>query len=215
MRKMKCSSGTALNTFLERERESRISVNNKAIPLAGTRLRQKPSLKKLVFIHPHALLCFLFVKTKTPSRQFIFLLYFLLDSKQPLFYLFHGGRENKGCHVLATHQISANINLWPDIWMVWCDITKWLESWGHHPKCLYRLSEMHRHYPVTPQIIFQFTILFRMLLQSVMLITFLKIRVRKIIFRNIQACGSLLFHYFPPNPFFKWLHYLFASNNSN
>jgi hypothetical protein len=60
----------------------------------------------------------------------LFLLYFFLDSKGALFYLSHGGWGNKGHHVYAAHQISADINLWPGIWIVWCDITKWLESWA-------------------------------------------------------------------------------------
>lgn len=60
-------------------------------------------------------------------------LYFSFDSKELPSCLSGGGRANKGHDAQAAHQISADINLWPGIWMVWCDITKWLESRATHP----------------------------------------------------------------------------------
>lgn len=72
----------------------------------------------------------------------------------------------------------------------------WLESWAPLPVSVQAVSDTLRH-PGAPLIIFQHVLLFRMLLQSVMLISISKDVTEEN--RNILTCGflsaiSLLFH---------------------
>lgn len=192
MRKMKCSSGTALNTVLSGEREGGMSVNNEATPLADTWLRQ---MRCSYTTCPP---CSLPAKTRTSSRQFLFLLFFSLGYKQPFLYLFHGSRKNRGCHVHAEHQISANINLCPGIWivsLVW-HFKSDLKAEATTPKCLCRVSKIHHHHPVVLLIIFQCVILFKMLLQFIMLINMHKDHGKPF----FKTSKLVTFPYFPPNP---------------
>lgn len=73
----------------------------------------------------------------------------------------------------------------------------WLESWAPLPVSVQAVSDTS-HHPGAPLIIFQHVLLFRMLLQSVMLINISKGRTEEN-FRIILTCGflsaiSLLFH---------------------
>lgn len=128
MRRMKCSSGTALNTVLSGEREGRTSVNNQATPLVGTRLRQ---IRCSYTTCPP---CSLPAKTRTSSRQFLFLSSFPWITNSPFSICSMEEEKNRGCHVHAVHQVSANINLWPGIWMVWCDISRVTWKLRPHPQ---------------------------------------------------------------------------------